>query len=69
MTKQKGGGDGVDDMKLTGMELLNNGWWVKYCELTHTNPWCINEGTASYSTEFELTVEQANELGIVRLSI
>ena len=56
-------------MRITGGELLNNGWWLKYCELTGTNEWCMNEGLASSDTEFELTIEQAAEIGIVRLSI
>lgn len=58
-----------DEMRITGGELLNNGWWLKYCELTGTNEWCMNEGLASSDTEFELTIEQAAEIGIVRLSI
>ena len=53
-------------MKLTGRELLDNGWWMRFCDVTGTNEWCINEGLADDTTEFELTAQQANEIGILR---
>ena len=53
-------------MKLTGRELLDNGWWMRFCDVTGTNEWCINEGLADDTTEFELTAQQAKEIGILR---
>lgn len=38
--------------------------WDKFCQLTGTNPWGRNEGIISITDKFQITLEQAKELGL-----
>ena len=51
-------------INLTLRKILEDYDWDKYCEITGTNPWCINEGRATGDEVVELTVDQAREIGI-----
>ena len=45
-------------------DILHHFDWDKYCEISGTNPWCMNEGLATGDEIIELTTEQAKEMGI-----
>ena len=51
---------------VTARELLDKRCWDRFCDVTGTNPWCINEGLADSDTTFTLTEEQAFSIGITK---
>lgn len=36
--------------------------WDRFCDITGTNPWCLNEGMCDESTVFQVTTKQINQL-------
>ena len=52
-------------IEITGRVLFDLGLWEKYCDITGTNVWCINEGLADMDTKFEMTTEQATKIGLL----
>jgi len=50
---------------ITPSELMDKGLWEKYCDLTNTNIWAVNEGLMNGAEELTLTYEKANELGLL----
>ena len=58
----------VMNMKITirPYDLMDRGVWDKYCELTGTNVWAVNEGLIRAEEELALTEKQAKELGIIK---
>ncbi len=51
---------------VTYNDILEVGSWEQFCEETGLNPYCINEGAES-STTVELTIEQAEAYGLIKL--
>lgn len=49
-------------MKVTAEELIDNGLWERYCELSGTDEWAINEGLMELNHEIELTDEECRKL-------
>jgi len=39
--------------------------WNKFCDITGINPWCVNEGLASWESEYQLTKGEALLLGLL----
>ena len=55
----------MDVVIIVTLSEISNRWdWDKYCEITGTNPWCLNEGLATGDERVELTTEQAYKIGI-----
>ena len=52
-------------MRITASEAMDNGVWLKLCDLKGINEWAVNEGLMDGSDEIELTIEAAKELGIL----
>ena len=56
-------------VKTTMGEILDApalGSWDKYCEKYGVNPYCMNEGRAESSTEVEISIEDAQEYGLIK---
>lgn len=49
-------------MRVTFGQLLDDGLWERFCEITGTSPWCMNEGLASSDEEVWLSPEQICQL-------
>ncbi len=45
-------------------EILESGYWEKFCEDYGVNEWCINEGADRYS-EKEIFVNDAKKYGLI----
>lgn len=45
-------------------EILEKYDWDKACKILGISEWSINEGLSNSSDEVELTIEQAEEIGI-----
>lgn len=50
---------------VTLREILHKGDWDKFCQITGTNEWCIQEGLATGDEKVTLTVEQAHECKLI----
>lgn len=50
---------------ITAREALNRGVWIELCAMLGVNEWEVYEGLASDATEFDLTPEQAEKLGLI----
>ena len=46
----------------TPNELIERGKWEKYCEISGTNYYAVNEGIMDLNEEIILTEEQAKEM-------
>lgn len=44
---------------------MDRGLWDKYCDVTGTDHWCINEGKADADELIELTMEEAIKVGLL----
>lgn len=53
-------------LKVTLGEMIDHGCWDEFCNVTGMNPWSLNEGRADKGDEYELTLEQAVRLGLIR---
>jgi len=51
---------------ITFREALDKGVWIKLCSLKGLNEWCMKEGQADGSEEAELTMDEAEELGLLK---
>lgn len=51
-------------IKTTIKEIMERANWNKFCNIFEINPWCLNEGLADGSEEVEITIEQAQEIGL-----
>lgn len=49
---------------VTPRYLIGNHLWDKYCTLHQVNPWAINEGLINDTDQIELTLKEADELGL-----
>lgn len=45
-------------MRVTFGQLMDDGLWERFCEITGTNPWCMNERLASPDEEVFLSPEE-----------
>ena len=54
-------------MKLTytANEIMVCGDWLKFCEIKGINEYAMNEGLMSGNEEFELTEDEAREIGLI----
>lgn len=50
----------------TPRELLDKGLWDRYCQLTGTNEWALNEGLMDSSQEVTVGETVAKTLGLIR---
>lgn len=50
---------------ITAREASDKYNWEKFCDITGLSYWCLNEGMDD-NLEFELTEEQAKQIGIIR---
>ena len=51
-------------IKTTPREIIDQGCWLAFCDLKGINEYALNEGTMSDTEEFELTLEEAREIGL-----
>jgi hypothetical protein len=49
-------------MKVTFGEMMDRGLWDKFCRITGVSEWCVNEGSASSKSEYELDEEEIRQL-------
>lgn len=54
-------------VSVTARELLDQGAWLKACELLGISEWAVNEGQMDGDDVVELTIDQAVTLGLVGL--
>ena len=54
-------------MKITANEAITLGIWDELCTLKGINVWAVNEGLMDGNTEIKLTLEEAQEVGILDL--
>lgn len=52
-------------MKVTARELMDRGVWVAACDELGLNEWAVNEGRMDSDDEVEMTVEQAETIGLL----
>jgi len=52
-------------MKITVRELFDRDLWAKYCEISDTNVWAVNEGLLDENDEIELTDKEMQELFLI----
>ena len=45
-------------------KLIDNYDWEEVCEVLGLNEWCLNEGLAHSYDEVELTLKQAEKIGL-----
>lgn len=50
---------------VTVREILDKGNWFEFCEIFGINEWAVNEGLIEDTEEFELTMEQAQTIGLL----
>lgn len=56
-------------VSVTLRQILDAPWissWDYICEKYHLNPWCINEGRADENETIEISLADAEKLGIVQ---
>jgi len=46
-------------------DIKDYGDWDVFCNITGTNPWCLNEGLADRDTIAYLTVEEVAQCGLL----
>ena len=51
-------------MSVTAKFLLDHGLWMKYCDLSGLNSWCINEGQMDSDERLDLTQTMVDSLGL-----
>ena len=49
-------------VSMTAVQILDLGYWEKFCEAKGINPWAMNEGLIDAEEEFELPDDIANEI-------
>lgn len=54
---------------ITLRELNDNYDWNEICRILGFNPWCMSEGLATGEEEYELSEDQAREIGIIPSSV
>lgn len=52
-------------IQVTVREIMDRGAFMKYCELTGTSEWAVNEGQLDSDETVTLTEEQAKEMGFL----
>lgn len=52
-------------IKIKVDELFDKFLWDRYCKLTGTNEWAVNQGLLSIDDEVTLTKKEAIELGLL----
>lgn len=51
-------------LKITAQEIWDQGCWSEFCDLKGISVYAMNEGMDE-NTEFELTPEEAKDIGLV----
>ena len=51
---------------VTAREALEEGYWAELCSVKGLNVWITSEGLTNEDDTFELTLEEAKELGLIR---
>ena len=51
---------------VTVEELIQKDVWDKFCEIYGLNPYSLNEGLVQVGESFELSLEQAVKIGLIR---
>ncbi len=51
---------------ITAAEANDEGYWVGFCEMRGIDKWGLSEGIIDSNAEFELTLTEALELGIIK---
>lgn len=53
-------------MKITPNELFKLNKWIEYCNLKGVNEWAVNEGMMDSNEDLDLTIAEAEKLGIIK---
>jgi hypothetical protein len=53
------------DIFITARELTDKGLWMRYCEITGTNEWAVNEGLLDDNDRLFVDNETAKELNLI----
>lgn len=55
-------------MKITTTfgEIIDKGNWDAFCDINGINQYCIKEGLADRDTKQELSIEEAQQIGLIK---
>lgn len=53
------------NISITFGEAMDRGIWLDLCDLKGINEWCVNEGCADGSEAVHLSVDEAQQLGLL----